>query len=347
MSAVPLSHHARIASDSASAILPSGWMTADQSPANSIEQPDLSVILCTQNPRADILELVLDSLQSQTLAAQRWELIVIDNNCDPPLDAEKLRGDRELPIRLVRENQTGLIAARRRGAACAAADLVVLVDDDNILDPDYLETALAIAKSEPQLGAFGGPSRALLEHSELSRWKTKLLPYLGIRDYGLDPITSNQDTWGHWEPIGAGMVVRKQVLEKFSEYLRVVPTSRMLGRCGQRLLSGDDSLIARSAYRVGYCCSYQPKLKLGHYIRSDRVRMRYLVRILFGHGRSSVILNNVLGIPFARMGYPELLARLIYRVFKHGVSGAICWAWDIGYLVESRRGAGEPAPIGD
>jgi glycosyltransferase involved in cell wall biosynthesis len=315
--------------------------------ADPSHPPDLSVILCTQNPRADILNLVLDSLQAQTLSPARWELIVIDNNCDPPLDAATLQENRSLPIRVVRENQTGLIAARRRGAACAAADLVVLVDDDNILDPDYLETALAIARSEPQLGAFGGPSRPLLEHSQLSGWKTKLLPYLGIRDYGVDPITSNQDTWGHWEPIGAGMVVRKQVLEKFSEYLRIVPISRQLGRCGQRLLSGDDSLIARSAYRVGYCCSYQPKLKLGHYIRRDRVRMGYLVRILFGHGRSSVILNNVLGIPFSRMGYPELLGRLIYRVFKHGISGAICWAWDIGFLVESRRGGNDSAPVAD
>ena len=43
--------------------------------------------------------------------------------------------------RHVREDELGLTPARLRGVAEAVAELLVFVDDDNILDPDYLEQA--------------------------------------------------------------------------------------------------------------------------------------------------------------------------------------------------------------
>jgi glycosyltransferase involved in cell wall biosynthesis len=40
---------------------------------------DLTVVICTHNPRQDYLDRVLHALQVQTLAVDRWELLVIDN----------------------------------------------------------------------------------------------------------------------------------------------------------------------------------------------------------------------------------------------------------------------------
>ena len=47
--------------------------------------PDVSVILCTRDPRRDLLDWTLASLASQDLAAERFELIVVDNDSRPPL----------------------------------------------------------------------------------------------------------------------------------------------------------------------------------------------------------------------------------------------------------------------
>jgi hypothetical protein len=41
----------------------------------------LSVIICCHNPRIDYLLRVLKALSEQTLLKERWELLLIDNDC--------------------------------------------------------------------------------------------------------------------------------------------------------------------------------------------------------------------------------------------------------------------------
>jgi glycosyltransferase involved in cell wall biosynthesis len=218
---------------------------------NALAKPILTVLTCTHNPRFDVLGKVLDALTKQTLPFSQWEYLVVDNNCDPPLQQIELNKNRELPMRIIRESSPGVAAARRRGTAEAAADLIVMVDDDNILDPDYLQIAWDISQSEPTLGAFGGIARPHFETGIARKWQQRLLGYLGTRDFGSAVITSNQDHWGEWEPIGAGMVLRKDVARKFIQVMETVPLALRLGHNGKSLLAGEDSLIARAAYRLG------------------------------------------------------------------------------------------------
>jgi glycosyltransferase involved in cell wall biosynthesis len=307
---------------------------------------DLTVITCTHNPRRDILDRVLEALSKQTLPQSRWELIVIDNCSKPPLDAADLNAKWGLPLRVVHEPVPGVASARRRGVSEAAADLICMVDDDNVLDPDYLAVGLEIARAEPTIGAFGGAIRPILERGAAWNWQKKLLPYLGVRDYGPEVITSSEDKWGQWEPIGAGMVVRKDVTEKYIEIVAAIPLAKNLGRKGKGLLAGEDSLFARAAYRLGYSCSYQPRLKFQHYIKSNRMKMGYLIRLLYGHGKSVVMLDSVLGKPTAPIGWGELFGRLPFRFWRDGISGLICWAWDVGFMLEARAEAREAAAEG-
>src|SRR5207237_3386460 len=129
--------------------------------------------------------------------------------------------NRPYPLRVVNEPRPGQIHARCCGIREAAADLLVFVDDDNHLDPDYLERAVNIAAQNQSLGAFGGVSR-LLTDVRPPEWMTPLLAYIAVRDYGPEVITSNENQWGKWEPIGAGMVVRKSVGGAFVNLLETV-----------------------------------------------------------------------------------------------------------------------------
>ncbi len=296
----------------------------------------ISVIICTVNPRMDIFQRVLDSVDGQTLAHSRYELIVVDNNSNPPLAVEDLRKEREMTLRLIREPMPGLSYARIAGIRQARGQVLVFVDDDNFLDERYLETALKISENEPNLGAFGGISEAVLERP-VGKWKTKLLPYLGVRDYGPEVITSDADHWGHWEPIGAGMVTRRDVAEAFVKLIDEIPHAGKLGRSGTMLLSGEDSLFARLANRLGYSCSYQPTLKLQHFIKKGRLKVGYFARLIKGHGHSFVVLQRVLGGPVQRYGWWNCVARLGYRPKTAGTIGAVMWFWDIGYMQEAKK----------
>jgi glycosyltransferase involved in cell wall biosynthesis len=305
--------------------------------------PRISVIICVWNPRPNIFSRTLDSIAGQTLPADEFELIVVDNNSRIPLDAAWLKGNRPLSPILLHEPHQGLGQARCTAIAAASADLLVFVDDDNFLDERYLQTVLHLAESNPKIGLLGGISQAELEHP-VPRWKSAFLPYLGVRDYGPDPITVFADRWGQWEPIGAGMAARREVAEKFVQMFRSLPDANLLGRSGSQLFSGDDALFARAAYRTGYCCSYQPQLRLTHFLKRSRFELKYLMRLMLGHGRSYVRLNRVLGKPTAPLKMRTAVARLLHRVLRDGVAGVITWFWDIGYALEKRSGGESDVP---
>jgi len=298
----------------------------------------VSVILCTHNPDRKLLDWALDSLVRQT--QRDFQTVIVDNNSNPPLDEGGLRAGHPLELRVIREPRQGLTAARCAGIAAASGALIVFVDDDNHLDPDYIEQAVRIAHSQPAIGHFGGIARAALA-SPIPEWKRKLLPYLGVRDHGPEPITSTADHWGRWEPIGAGMVTRREVALHFAAWVHECRESERLGRNGTGLMSGEDSLMARAASRLGYACSYQPALKLTHFVKPRRLRPATLARTLEGHGRSYVVLERVLGRAVPRPSFhwicEQLVLRWLFRVRQDGVrAGTIAWFWDVGFIRQAR-----------
>ncbi len=291
----------------------------------------------------------MDSLERQTLPKADFELVIVDNNSDPPLDQEVLQHGRSCAIRLVREPRQGNVFSRCKGIEDARADLIVFVDDDNYLAPDYLEESLRIACAHPEIGVYSGICEAVFERP-VPLWKQcilpHILPYLAVRNYGPHPITSNKDEWGPWEPPTSGMVLRKDVGERFIEFVENSPAAQGLGRKGNSsLLSCEDSLLARLAYRLDYFCSYQPSLKLYHHLRASRLRIRYLVRLLYGLGRSFVLLERTLGKPLE--GTPEsvntlsvcvaLLRGLLGRMLHYQIAGPVLWSWYLGWLTELYR----------
>ena len=298
----------------------------------------VSVIICTYNPMLELLHSAMASLERQTMTD--FEVVVVDNNSSPPVDQVAVQRY-GVTIRIVREARQGLTYARCTGIAAAGGDLLVFVDDDNYLDPDYLEQSLRIAQEEPRIGHFGGIARVGLAKA-IPHWKHKLLPYLGVRDYGPHPITSDEPRWGKWEPIGAGMVTRRRVAEHFVWLVAERNAATLLGRRGALLLSGEDTLMARAANLLGYSCSYQPALKLTHFMKPSRLKVSVLARTIAGHGRAYVVLERILGRPIDVPGLSwivrELPLRLYRRVQADGLAtGAVAWFWDLGYFRQARR----------
>jgi len=300
----------------------------------------ISVVLCTHNPDLRLIRKALSSIAAQDLPRERFETILVDNASNPTLELAQLLEDDSLAVTLVQEPRPGLTFARLAGINAASGPLFVFVDDDNALAPDYLRQAQRIADENAHIGAFGGISDGTFD-GPVARWKQPLLAYLGVRDYGSAPITSTNSRWGEWDPIGAGMVVRRDVAERFVEMVAEQDLATGLGRQGKSLMSGEDTLIARCANRLNYACSYQPSLRLQHHIGDQRFDTAYLKRLLEGHGRSFVRLERTLGQPVAPVrGLARawmLCSRLVYRSITRRRAGLIEWHWDLGYVRESRE----------
>src|SRR5580700_7281413 len=92
---------------------------------------EISVIICSHNPRAHYLQRTIQALRDQTFPRDRWELLLIDNASSVPL-AENWDVSWHSNAKHVVESELGLSAARRRGIHEARGELLIFVDDDNI-----------------------------------------------------------------------------------------------------------------------------------------------------------------------------------------------------------------------
>lgn len=247
--------------------------------------PSCSVILCTHQPRADHLSRTLAALALQTLPHQAWELVVVDNASTPPLDGT-LDLSWHSRARLVAEPTLGLTRARLRGIAETTGWLLVFVDDDNVLDPEYLQTALRIAMDRPYLAAFGGNISGEFE-TPPPPWYEGLLGWLAI-------IKTERDIWGNSYkleqlPVGAGLCVRRDVAARYAHEVATDPARLALDRCGEELSSGGDTDLVLTAIDAGYGVGVFKMLHLTHLIPANRLTQPYLLRLAEAMAFSRVI----------------------------------------------------------
>ncbi len=115
----------------------------------------LSVIIPTHNPRPAYLQRVLDALKAQSLPKEEWELVLVDNASKEPV-AERWDLSWHPNGRHVREETLGAAQARLRGIRETNTEWLVFVDDDNVLDKDYLREAVKAGQTHDFLGVIGG-----------------------------------------------------------------------------------------------------------------------------------------------------------------------------------------------
>jgi glycosyltransferase involved in cell wall biosynthesis len=231
---------------------------------------------------------VLEALRAQTLPRDQWELLLVDNASDRPL-AEEWDLLWHPLARHVREAQLGLTAARLRGVAEATGEILVFVDDDNVVDKDYLRTAIDIGRDYPFLGAWGGTIHGEFE-AQPQGWMGPLLPYLAIREIS-SPVWSNNPQDGRALPCGAGLCVRRSVATAYAAQLLVSPARRRLDRIGSKLSSCGDSDLIQTSCDLGQGFGNFPELRLTHLIPKNRVQPEYLIRLMQGIAASSILLR--------------------------------------------------------
>jgi len=114
-------------------------------------RPLISVVIPHLNQPAGLRSCLL-SLEAQTLGAESFEVIVVDNGSGslPQL------GNRSFPIQLLQELTPGPGAARNTGAARASGQILAFIDADCRAHRDWLRTALSEIQSAPARTILGG-----------------------------------------------------------------------------------------------------------------------------------------------------------------------------------------------
>jgi hypothetical protein len=249
---------------------------------------EVSVILCTHSPRADHLSAALAALASQTFERAHWELLVVDNASETPI-SDRLDLNWHPNARCIREEALGLTHARLRGIRDSSAPLLIFVDDDNLLAPDYLDVAVEISKRWPMLGAWGGRIVPKFEVAP-PEWITPYLPMLAIREFDGDRW-SNRPNHDDSIPCGAGMCMRRNVAIRYVQRVSGDPVLASLDRKGDSLASFGDTDMAITSFDLNLGTGMFSSLKLTHLLPGYRLQPDYIVRLAEGLSFSSLILR--------------------------------------------------------
>ena len=155
-------------------------------------EPLITVVLPTYN-RPDCLRRAIDSVIAQRYP--RWELIVVDDggSVDSESVAEEASDSR---VRWTRISHGGAGAARNAALEIASGEIIAYVDDDNLMDPDWLFSVAWAFEQHPEIevlyGAFmiddvlrvNSQSSGQLPRTFLHPWNREVLRKGNLADIG-------------------------------------------------------------------------------------------------------------------------------------------------------------------
>lgn len=265
----------------------------------------ISVIICTYN-RSQYIYNVLKSIAEGTLSPESYEIVVVNNNSTDLTKEEINRFVKDFPqinLRQCFERHLGLSYARNRGISEADGDILVYVDDDAVVNREYLETYNRFFESHPDVFAAGGPIIPKYEGCQEPEWMTYhlrrlLTAYLYFGD-------KEKVFPGENYPGGGNAAYRKVVFEKVGLY------NPSLGRKGESLNGGEEKDIFRKMTNLDMKFYYLPGATLYHIITERRLNDDYFNRLTLSIGRSERMRTRT-------VSYGSYLLRL----FSEGVKWA-------------------------
>jgi succinoglycan biosynthesis protein ExoM len=285
---------------------------ADRQPAQLRDDdtvPVVSVIVCTYNRSAMLLD-ALDSLLAQRTGGHfDYEILVVDDGSSDatPAVVEEVRRRTSVTIHYLFQEGGGTACARNTGLRAASAQWIAFLDDDERAAPDWLAQLLSCARahncqcvgggnelllSDKQKASLGPVSRSLLgETTELTnvpyRLSSRTLP-------------------------GSGNVLISRA------------AADAAGGFDVTLLSGNSDTIFFARMRdAGFELWVQPSARIYHVIPPYRLESSFLSRTALRWG-DGFARRSLIELGPARMIF-ECLARIGQAVIVH--LPRMIWAW--------------------
>jgi glycosyltransferase involved in cell wall biosynthesis len=248
----------------------------------------VSVIICCYNSTLR-LEPTLTHLFKQRISTTiNWEIIVVNNNStDNTVEKAKnlyAQTARDISFRIVEEDKPGLSYARNKGFETAQYDFVLMVDDDNWLSENYVQTVFDDLSENPKAAMVGGLGIAELEGSEPAWFKQYASCYATgpQAEAGDGPIRTSEELYG------AGCALKLSVLQQIREHGF---TNILSDRTGSNLMSGGDTELCYAFRLAGYDLLYDKRISFNHFLPQGRVNWKYLRKLFFGFGMTKTLMD--------------------------------------------------------
>jgi glucosyl-dolichyl phosphate glucuronosyltransferase len=280
----------------------------------------ISVIICTYN-RDKYIYNVLKSLALNNISVEAFEIILINNNSTDNTEVECHRFMREYPlVRMLYfiETNQGLSNARNRGIKEANGDILVYVDDDALVNEEYLKSYAEFFKNNKGIEAAGGaiiPKYETKTPNWMSHYTKNLVT--GYLYYGNKTIEFTKGKY----PGGGNAAYRKDVFNKVGFF------NVDLGRKGDSLVGAEEKDIFDKMNKMGMRFYYIPDAILYHLIPEKKLSKDYFNRLTYSIGKSEYMRTNAIS-------KSKYFKRLMSEGIKWGASIILCLGYTFSFQAQ-------------
>ncbi len=246
----------------------------------------ISIVIATYN-RWESLLVTLRSVAQQSLSAQLWECVVVNNNSSDQTQQkaeEFAQQHAHLNIRVVFESRQGLSWARNCGIEHSEAEIIAIIDDDEIINEEFAAAYVELFDTHAEATSAGG--KIIPKYTtERPRWMSHYteLPIANPLDFGdrVQPFPTGRI------PGGGNMAIRSSALAKHGVF------DVELGRTGKRLIGGEESDLFERLAREGEQCWYCPEAVMWHIIPPEKLTLDYFDRLTYNIGVSQRLRSKI------------------------------------------------------
>lgn len=247
----------------------------------------VTVAMATYN-RAHLLRESLDQLTKVRSPAVPWDFILVDNASTDDTRGVATSFASRLPLQYRHEPRSGLCHARNHALTHCQGDVIAFIDDDVLVDTEWLNTLVRAIERWPDAAGWGGPIEPWFP-TEPDPTLLEAFPRLANGFAGLETDLPP----GRLEPpgcvYGANMAFRMGALNGLRFDPRLGP-SKNRAHVG---ITGEDLDFVERLRAAGGEVFWVPDMRVKHYVDPHRMTLPYLRQYTRGEGRMYVIRNGV------------------------------------------------------
>ena len=237
----------------------------------------ISVVICTYN-REKYIYSALESVAKQDYPYNKYEIVLINNNSTDNTEKLCMKFKENYPqvdFKYFVESEQGLSFARNRGIKESSGEIIIYLDDDVEIFPDYLKEYEVFFQNYPDAIGAGGKVIPRFEAEE-PKWMTNITRALlgGAIDFGniIKPFKNGS------YPAGCNSAYRASAFETFGNF------NTELGRKGTGLIGSEEKDMYDRFRAKGLKFYYLPNAVIYHYIPASRFSEEHFRKLSYAIG---------------------------------------------------------------
>lgn len=225
-----------------------------------------------------MLEGTLFSIENAQYPDVELEIVVLNNSIDERVDRLAQSRSWSFPLTVISCPERGKSRALNAGLLATQSDLVVFLDDDVLVAPDYFEEVREGALRWPEASGYGG--RILIEWPEGSKLPEEVIRYVSFAHASLDFLKEEGYFADRGNPVESNMAFWRSALPSSA------PFDPETGPGAGRYRMGSGEPLFRAIRATGGKIVYLPKAMVRHRLREEQLTERWLAGRSFSYGRS-------------------------------------------------------------